>query len=144
MKKIKRMCLFLIKGSFTLLHSGLSPLDLFLSFFLKKNNPFLRFSPGLTCHLVVFQEHMTSDFDSNLAALTNTNSYCLSRASSPRSDAPLFFSFSASLFLSVSLYCWWKAAETTWFSVWYEKTRQAERDRKKVSRQKKQEKEEGP
>lgn len=59
--------------------------------------------------------------------------------SSPHSDAPLFFffSFSVSLFLSVSLYCWWKAAETTWFSFWYEKTRQAERDRKKVSRQKK-------
>lgn len=83
---------------------------------------------------------MTSDFDSNLAALTNTNSYCLSRASSPlptQTRLFFFFSFSVSLFLSVSLYCWWKAAETTWFSFWYEKTRQAERDRKKVSRQKK-------
>lgn len=94
------MCFFLIEGSFTLLHSGLSPLDLFLSFF-KKNNPFLPFSPGLTCHLVVFQEHMTSDFDSNLAALTNTNSYCLSRASSPLpTQTRLFFFF---LCLSVSL-----------------------------------------
>lgn len=100
MKKIKRMCFFLIKGSFTLLHSGLSPLDPF-SFFFKKNNPFLPFSPGLTCHLVVFQEHMTSDFDSNLAALTNTNSYCLSRASSPLpTQTRLFFFF---FFLSLSL-----------------------------------------
>lgn len=119
----------------------------FFFLFKKKNNPFLPFSPGLTCHLVVFQEHMTSDFDSNLAALTNTNSYCLSRASSPLPTQTrlffFFFSFSVSLFLSVSLYCWWKAAETTWFSFWYEKTRQAERDRKKVSRQKKQEKEGG-
>lgn len=30
--------------------------------------------------------------------------------------------------LSVSLYCWWKAAETTWLSCWWEKRRQAERD----------------
>lgn len=103
MKKIKRMCFFLIKGSFTLLHSGLSPLDPF-SFFFKKNNPFLPFSPGLTCHLVVFQEHMTSDFDSNLAALTNTNSYCLSRASSPLPTQMRLFFFFLSLSLCFSLY----------------------------------------
>lgn len=46
---------------------------------------------------------MTSDFDSNLAALTNTNSYCLSRASSPHSDAPLFFFLSLSLCFSLYL-----------------------------------------
>lgn len=77
----------------------------FFFLFKKKNNPFLPFSPGLTCHLVVFQEHMTSDFDSNLAALTNTNSYCLSRASSPLpTQTRLFFFFFLSLSLCFSLY----------------------------------------
>lgn len=43
---------------------------------------FLSVSSSLTCHLVVFQEDMTSEFASNLFALTNTNSYCLSSPSS--------------------------------------------------------------
>ena len=66
----------------------------------------LSFSP--TSHLLVFQEGMISDFDSNLLALANTSSQCLP-PSALLSRLSLFF-------FCLSLYCRWKAAETTWLS----------------------------
>lgn len=92
--QVKRMFLF-TEG---ILHSSSTVVSFSICF-----NPvlsFLSFCPELTCHLVVFQEDMTSDFDSNLPTLTNTSSYCLSRPSSPLfTQTRLFFSSS-----SVSLY----------------------------------------
>lgn len=91
----------------------------------------------LTCHFLVFPEDMTSDFGSNIPALTNTentNSYCVSR---PSSASSLFSLFTVSpLFsLSVSLYCWWKAAETTWLSCWFETRQETGRKRYKLAMQ---------
>lgn len=122
MKKIKRMCFFLIKGSFTLLHSGLSPLDPF-SFFFKKKQPF----SSLLSWLDMSFGRVSRAHDLRLwfkPRRTNKHKQLLSvpgLLSSPHSDAPLFFFF-LSLSLSVSLYCWWKAAETTWLLVWEDTT----------------------
>lgn len=104
MKKIKRMCFFLIKGSFTLLHSGLSPLDPF-SFFFKKKQPF----SSLLSWLDMSFGRVSRAHDLRLCfkpRRTNKHKQLLSvpgLLSSPHSDAPLFFFF-LSLSLCFSLY----------------------------------------
>lgn len=104
MKKIKRMCFFLIKGSFTLLHSGLSPLDPF-SLFFKKKQPF----SSLLSWLDMSFGRVSRAHDLRLwfkPRRTNKHKQLLSvpgLLSSPHSDAPLFFFF-LSLSLCFSLY----------------------------------------